>query len=267
MTRPKRLILTSAVLILMFAIFSNIVGAAAATKVPIDVNSSNSAKAGLTEAEAYKMLYEAQVDANEKILNTVYWSLGLAITLITFLLGANLFNNIRAKKNETELLSSQFTNQLEEIKLTFLSDIKDASMKNIETAVSQKFAIVDTKLSVISSGLISTKEAGESLESDIKNNYFVLSGRINQLEGLHWKSKGVMNNVVTCYVDGVEEILKGGGHAKPLLSELITIMNENQIGFYLSIQSAILRIIKMLSAKEEYSVQLEQLKEILQKYK
>jgi len=56
----------------------------------------------ISQSEAYKMLYEEQKEANQKILDTIYWTLGIAFSTLILFVSANTFYNVRVNKKESE---------------------------------------------------------------------------------------------------------------------------------------------------------------------
>jgi hypothetical protein len=143
-------------------------------------------KEGLSELEAYKLLYENQKEANAKILDTTFWALGLAVTVLIFILGANLLNNVRSKRNETELLSSQFNNQLEEIRTHFLGEIKELTKHELELYKKTLSDDIKEELKTFNRQLDLIKDSNDVMERQLKeiidSSEKIIKNKITQLE-------------------------------------------------------------------------------------
>lgn len=72
---------------------------------------------------AYKLLYENQKESNDKILQTVYWSLGGILAVLLLIIGSNIFFNVRFNKKEVELITTELLSRLEEAKNQYLNEI------------------------------------------------------------------------------------------------------------------------------------------------
>jgi hypothetical protein len=81
-------------------------------------------KEGLSELEAYKLLYENQKHSNDKILDTVYWALGIAVSIVLLFIGANIFINFRINKRENELIQLENSSKLVSLHLESLDKLK-----------------------------------------------------------------------------------------------------------------------------------------------
>jgi len=72
---------------------------------------------------AYKLLYENQKETNDKILQTVYWSLGGILGVLLLIIGSNIYFNVRFNKKEVELITTELLNKLEDAKNIYLLEI------------------------------------------------------------------------------------------------------------------------------------------------
>jgi hypothetical protein len=93
----------------------------------------------MTESEAYKLLYENQKEANDKILQTVYWSLGGVLAVLLLIIGSNIFFNIRFNKKEVELITAEMLKKLEEAKHTYFTEVS----QRIEAATTDLRKVID----------------------------------------------------------------------------------------------------------------------------
>ncbi len=114
---------------------------------------------GLTEAEAYKLLYENQIDANDDILKTIFYALGGLGTAVLLVFGSNwYFNHQKVKEAMTEI------------------DTKVNSLKAaLQTDILERLNIIKTEFSADSSQnqalLISNYTLQkENLRSELKSD-------------------------------------------------------------------------------------------------
>lgn len=138
---------------------------------------SNIKSINLNEAQAYKLLYENQKYSNDKILDTIYWSLGGISVAIFALFGANVFYNFRINKTEINnlrqtmhLKTIEFQNKLiKGIDLQINDYINKASATSsdeIRNTFSKYSKEVSEQISSIDSNLT---ETNKSLEKIAKN--------------------------------------------------------------------------------------------------
>jgi hypothetical protein len=69
----------------------------------------------MTDAQAYKLLYENNLQANEKILQTVYWSIGSIFFVLLALVGANWWTSHKGYKQDIENIAKETRAQMESI--------------------------------------------------------------------------------------------------------------------------------------------------------
>lgn len=86
----------------------------------------------VTDDQEYKLLYENEKIANDKILQTVYWSLGGMLTtvigVVAFILGAQIFFNYRINKEEINKLESGIKAQIDSLS----NNVNLSMMQNFE---------------------------------------------------------------------------------------------------------------------------------------
>ncbi len=216
-------------------------------------------KEELSELEAYKLLYENQKEANEKILDTTFWALGLAVTVLIFILSANLLNNVRSKRNETELLSSQFNNELEKIRTHFLGEMEksiraefellkkstnenlneklDKFQSNLESMVNTNIESeerltnrVDGEIKILKLTIQSIKSKLSDFENKLKMERFYSNGMIARLQGDLYIGKitVVPLNALRFYIEAVEQFSNANLHGRYelILGDIIEILES-----------------------------------------
>lgn len=94
-----------------------------------------------SELELYKQLYENQLEANNRVLTTIYFALSFAGTFIVLFLAGNFWVVSRSREKEFEGLQSKNQAELLNIKNSLLEYIKIELEKNDEL---QKVEIENT---------------------------------------------------------------------------------------------------------------------------
>lgn len=87
----------------------------------------------VSEGESYKLLYENIKYSNDKILDTVYWSLSAILVVMIALIGAQVFSNYRFNKKEIENMIISLNAQTEDIKNKTFQEIQEKLNKYMET--------------------------------------------------------------------------------------------------------------------------------------
>ncbi len=71
----------------------------------IDAAPQSSMRPGqLDEATMYKLLYKNASSANDRIISTMHWAIGLVSTFILAIFGSQIFFNYRINKEEIEAI-------------------------------------------------------------------------------------------------------------------------------------------------------------------
>ena len=90
-----------------------------------------------TQIEILKSQINLITSYQDKLLSTVYWSLGGIITLTVLLIGFNWFINIRNQDKEIENLKNTIRNQINDAKSELKTDVNNSLDTKIKTTVSR----------------------------------------------------------------------------------------------------------------------------------
>ena len=174
----------------------------------INSNLSSLKKKDLTiytdrEIQTYKQMVENLKDSNEKILETVYWSLGGILGIIIVILGSNIFYNFRINKNEMENIKNALSLSLEETKnknLEIIQKNAQDQIKNISENFHYNVNNFDKKLKQTEEKLIdmisNLKSEFFEKESSITNKFALLHSEIVGHTADLWGLKDVPVNAL-----------------------------------------------------------------------
>jgi hypothetical protein len=201
------------------------------------INSENVSKTGLSESEAYKLLYENSKETNGSIVTTIHWVLGITIAFLLALFGSQVFFNYRINRKEIDNIKNELGEKLNAMKLENLKEISGVNQENIKyiqtaldsykseingiiearfTEKSQLFnALNDITKNEIESFKKSTREKNRVFEIDIEKN----SGDI-------WRLKNVEANALTSYIRTANLELKAKREIKYILKDITEVLEK-----------------------------------------
>jgi len=142
-------------------------------------------------------MLESKVDVleslNNKILNTIYWTLGILSSIFVGIVAFNIFQNYSINKKKIdaiqENLDNKFKSNLEKFKTDLQKEL-DQKTENIDLIVQKK---VEKTFSILQ------KDIGQ-----LKEDYTELKRNNLEMEAEYWKNKKVPAN----YIDRLIDILK-----------------------------------------------------------
>lgn len=166
------------------------------------------------EVEFYRELYEKALNEKDQIANTIYWAIGAIFTLSLFIIGGNLYLNLKVYKSDYEKLQSEYLRNL----------------KGLEQTINQGITTQYKK---------SKNELNNKIESKIKASLANLRAKNNEQEIRLLlleaeKNKDVPSNYADSLLDAIELAYKSGNtflvdwDAMPKLNEVLkTIKKED----------------------------------------
>jgi len=177
----------------------------------------------LTEGQAYKMLYENQVKANDSILKTIYYALGALGTAIILVFGGNwVFNTKKVEAiadgidDKIESLKSETFAEIAE-KLNAISTEKTYEINQIQVKLQEEITlnIKDTtiKFNTLAEDVRKelrdeNKALSHSFDERIKNFSDNLSMQIKTIETLTNERNENVNQKITSFEHSYSEKLK-----------------------------------------------------------
>lgn len=140
--------------------------------------SQNAPVSKVEPIEPYKILYEHQNEWNDKILNTIYWSLWISVTLVAGIIFSSFFFNFRFNKKEFELLKSETTaelnKKLDEIISNKINEIRHESKsweENYKTLLNSYSDNFWDRINGIKEEYRSHKESTESQLNEMRKTF------------------------------------------------------------------------------------------------
>ena len=155
---------------------------------------------------------------DQRLLSTVYWSLGAVITLAILIAGFSWFTNFRLYERDKDSLRRELSLEIDkfrsDVKVLF-SEQKSSLSNSLENLVAEKFqeefTDLDSKL--------------DRLKTELTRNQI----NTNLLEAKLWATKGVYTNAMKVYMSTLEEAIR-----------------KDQSLYYSSILNGILEIVEKL---------------------
>ncbi|MCM4161278.1 hypothetical protein FHG64_06395 [Antarcticibacterium flavum] len=169
----------------------------------------------LTEAQAYKMLYENQINSNTAILSTIFYALGGLGAAVLLVFGStwwfnekkvkDLLNNLEDKatdiknENHTEIkeninqLSAETFNDFNEFKRALENEIKEKINELKKVSTKSKKELKDENQVAITNYQNLLKSYNENLQSQIENYKKQFEANVNlinkELKGINQENK------------------------------------------------------------------------------
>ncbi len=194
---------------------------------------------------------------NQRLLETVYWALGVLITVILFVAGAGWYVNFRLYERD---------------KASIQTDLEALIKKQVASAFTLFRQNADQKLEEIKKlSFQSGEKAAENLSNkfeDLKHDIQYMRYQLLENEAKDWKAKEVYGNELMCYFR-MSEIAKnfGGGWEWLLSNALEGLQNSLIRGAETDVEEKkdITRLLDGLGA--EYSISVYAIKNLLQDQK
>jgi hypothetical protein len=192
----------------------------------------------LDEAAMYKLLYENSSSANDRIISTLHWSIGLVSTFILAIFGSQIFFNYRINKEEIETIQSDIDERFISLKSVLLERINAIARDNENNIRKEIKQISTEKMEIISNkNKVFEKYLDVKLESNRKdftrlNERFdseTKSIRIDleRVSGYVWELKGVKANALRKYVETALMEINLGRESKYTLGNIIRVISES----------------------------------------
>ena len=192
---------------------------------------------GLTEAQAYRLLYENAVESQNQLVETIQWALGLVATIIVAVVAAQILFNYRISKQEigelrsdlkesqTERFSSWTTKQESERdnEIEKIRDLIATTAKEFRSHYEERFndfrkqiegrtSLHDTKMMVLRDKV------------DHENEF--LKAEINKNSARLWKLEDVPGNALSEYIKAGEINKRHGLSLKHVLSDISELLDQ-----------------------------------------
>jgi len=160
-----------------------------------------STSAAEREVDVLRAQLEIMRSYDERLLSTVYWSLGGLITIAALLIGFGWFANFRVYERDKNALAKELRSILEnEIRTTF---------QNLEENIGKRFEVLKKEMEKAATS------ATKSFESEVKQQFgevrydlFSLKYKVTESEAEQWLTRGVHTNALRRYCGTLEIALE-----------------------------------------------------------
>lgn len=231
----------------------------------IDTSDVNISKTGninseLSEAQAYKLLYENQKESNQKILSTIYWALGIMLTTSIALIGGNMFNSYRINADKIKNIELDLDGKFEEFKKIHISEIQQNLSDNVELIKEQYVKVLNDYKKQINWDMSTQNTIIERTKKDLNDLSTWAKICVNNLEAENWKNKGVYPNVLTRYIRVGELKIESGADVENTLKDILDSLNNSKV-IYAHDSSDLFELMKRVP--EKHSNLLENIRNII----
>lgn len=148
----------------------------------------------------YKLLYEEQRATTEQLINIIYTTLGVTVTLILLFLGTSFFYNSRINKKELEAEIGKLKEESNQMIIKQLAESRSNLEKHINNTLDSSIGALkltsQQDIRVVKDQLVNIE----------KKRRFILS-EINEINALYWIDKEVYNNAARYYAFALRDRL------------------------------------------------------------
>lgn len=161
-------------------------------------------------------LLQAELDLTksfqDKLLSTVYWSLGTIATLAVLLVGFGWYTNFKVYERDKRVLVEEINSltkiELEKLRVAVDSHRNESSKlisEQIKKETNETWAPLEKQVKLLED---SFNKRIESRINEVQLNLFILAADLKEVEREKWIRQGVLSNALACSV----EILKYAIH-------------------------------------------------------
>ncbi|MCH8078519.1 MAG: hypothetical protein IIA06_01920 [Proteobacteria bacterium] len=187
------------------------------------------------EAYFYRILYENSVEANDRIIKTMQWAIGLIVTFILLLLGSQVFFNYRISKEEIRTIKSDLEERFVTLMSTINENINETSNKNMEDLrqINQRSESdlknniklqLEDKEKLYESIVESYNKDNDLLKMKLEYKIDNINIEINKLEGHVWRLRGVDSNALSRFISVAESEIERNYEEKYALKDIIVTL-------------------------------------------
>jgi len=183
------------------------------------------------EQNYYKLLYENQTQANQKIISMTWWVIRMASLFLLAILGSQFLFNYRINKNEVKNIKADLDKKISELEKEMIlradekyekvkneiSSFKSETAKEFKTSIKHDFEAYDKMIN------IDDKIFKDEIYTDIKK----LKSNIEKNVGDIWALKGFESDALLGYINAALLQFELKQDAKPTLENIkLTLEND-----------------------------------------
>lgn len=222
------------------------------------------------ETAILKAQLEIMREYNERLLNTVYWSLGTLVVIAVLLVGFSWFTNYKIYERDKAALRQELSgavdSQILGIRNKLNEDLeeklKEISTKSVDAAKANSELAISPIKNQIESLERSVKNQIQSLEKSVLR----LNYHVHESEAWYWELKGVKANEMDRYREmlAIAVELKDSSSISASLESLTRMFKDRVFPFYAYVPDLV-TLLDSLPSK--YSTEVEALKNLLKNTK
>lgn len=190
----------------------------------------------LTETQAYKLLYENAIESQNRLIATVRWAVGIVITIVIAVIGAQIFFNYRISKQEIKELKSE-VEQSQRNRFNEFTEEQNSKIESVEREIDRKIGEFrdrqDERFSNLNR-LVDLRIDQESnivdrLQDRLKRDHNRLKAEIGRNSARLWRLEDVPSNALVSYIEAAQILQAQGRNLEYILddiSDLITDMDS-----------------------------------------
>lgn len=201
------------------------------------INNQQTSKTGMTESEAYKLLYENAKENSNTMVTTNQWVIGISIAFLLTILGAQVFFNWKLNKKEIDYIKKDLEERIGELKADLLKEIglankeQELKINTLSTKIEKdllnkidEYFESKSKISELNDKMINREI--ELLSKNLKDEVKKLQIDIEKTEGDVWKIKGVEANALSNYLRTALLQIEYKREVKYILDDIIAIISN-----------------------------------------
>ncbi|WP_421860513.1 hypothetical protein [Marinobacter salarius] len=192
----------------------------------------------LNEPTIYKLLYENSASANDRIISTMHWTIGLVSTFILAIFGSQILFNYRINKEEIEAIRSDLDEKFVSLKSDLMNDINSTMRENEKTIRGELILTVTEGLETISekqkdlekfldAKMESSNREAQILKDDIRLELNNIKVDLGRMSGYVWDLKGVKANALGNCIDTAIMQIDLGRDPYYTLKDVVKMLKES----------------------------------------
>lgn len=176
--------------------------------------------------EAYELLYQNSESAQDRLVSTIQWSVGLFLAIIAAVIGSQIFFNYRINKEEVSRIESDLDGKVSALR----AELFKAVAEKQETGLGALQAEIDEKIKAVSTGLEKAARVSQ-LETEVsvkvhENELKRLKADIEKNDARLWLVEGVKGNALSAFVRSASIQLELGYELKYSLADVIKTLDS-----------------------------------------
>ena len=189
------------------------------------------------EADLYKLLYENSKSANDRLITTIHWSIGLVATFLLALFGTQIFFNLKLNKEEVQKIRSDLDEKISTTQVLYTNQIntlhqsKEKEFReefndfkgNSENDIIERMKVQEKSLKTLCDGY---RKDNDLLESTVEFKFKQVEIQLEKTIGDVWELRGVKSNALSRYINTALLEHEQGHELKLTLKNIIQFLNE-----------------------------------------